>query len=167
YEIIKSFDIGNGLLGVYIHNIKDQNGKTDVKGQNPFEYVGVRIDEKGKAVYYEWKDNKWVEFSDFPNCSRSFLQKYLKQGEVYTLQSLIQSLNLDKYKLDKYKLDNLLKLLKLLKLKSKNETNPSLNNLIKNIYKIIIYPKLYDWVDDNGYDNLGDWIEEAAKQVGR
>jgi hypothetical protein len=25
----------------------------------------------------------------------------------------------------------------------------------------------YDWVDDNGYDNLGDWIASAAKKAGK
>ena len=25
----------------------------------------------------------------------------------------------------------------------------------------------YDWVDDDGYENLGDWIEKAAKAAGR
>jgi len=25
----------------------------------------------------------------------------------------------------------------------------------------------YDWVNDNGRENLGDWVEEAAKIVGR
>lgn len=27
--------------------------------------------------------------------------------------------------------------------------------------------KIYDWVEDDGYKNLDDWIEEAAQQVGR
>ena len=27
--------------------------------------------------------------------------------------------------------------------------------------------KIYDWVEDDGYKNLGDWIEKAAEQVGR
>ena len=27
--------------------------------------------------------------------------------------------------------------------------------------------RLSDWIDDNGYNNLGDWVEEAAKRVGR
>ena len=27
--------------------------------------------------------------------------------------------------------------------------------------------KIYDWVEDGGYKNLGDWIEKAAKQAGR
>ncbi len=25
----------------------------------------------------------------------------------------------------------------------------------------------YDWVDDDGYNNMGDWIEKAAKAAGR
>ena len=28
------------------------------------------------------------------------------------------------------------------------------------------YP-IYDWVSDNGYVNLGDWVERAAKKAGR
>jgi len=26
---------------------------------------------------------------------------------------------------------------------------------------------IYDWVDNVGFDNLGDWIEKAAKDAGR
>lgn len=29
-----------------------------------------------------------------------------------------------------------------------------------------IYP-VYDWVNDNGYDNLGDWVDRAALVAGR
>lgn len=35
YEIDKSLERGNGLFGIYIHNIKDSNGNTDYKGANP------------------------------------------------------------------------------------------------------------------------------------
>lgn len=35
YEINKSVERGNGLLGIYIHNIKDFAGNTDYKGTNP------------------------------------------------------------------------------------------------------------------------------------
>ena len=55
YEIIKSFDKGNGLLGIYIHKIKDKDRNTDSKGENPFEYIGVYIDRDGKAEYCELK----------------------------------------------------------------------------------------------------------------
>jgi len=29
-----------------------------------------------------------------------------------------------------------------------------------------VYP-VYDWVDDDGYGNIADWIEEAARRAGR
>lgn len=35
YEIDKSVGRGNGLFGVYIHNIKDSSQRTDPKGDNP------------------------------------------------------------------------------------------------------------------------------------
>lgn len=35
YEIDKSRERGNGLFGLYIDNIKDQNGKTAPRGANP------------------------------------------------------------------------------------------------------------------------------------
>lgn len=35
YEIDKSIERGNGLLGIYIHGIKDFAGNTDYKGTNP------------------------------------------------------------------------------------------------------------------------------------
>src|SRR5882672_558915 len=39
YEIIESATRGNGLLGIFIHGVKDLNGRTDVKGNNPFDYI--------------------------------------------------------------------------------------------------------------------------------
>lgn len=35
YEIGQSIERGNGLIGIYIHNIKDFAGRTDYKGTNP------------------------------------------------------------------------------------------------------------------------------------
>lgn len=35
YEIEQSVARGNGFLGVYIHNMKDVEGKTDTMGSNP------------------------------------------------------------------------------------------------------------------------------------
>lgn len=81
YEIEQSAKRGNGLIGIYIHRVKDVNGRTDTKGKNPFD-----------NWYYE------------------------RNG--------------------------------------------------KNVYFSEIYPT-YDWVNDNGRDNLGKWIEAAAKKAGK
>ena len=81
YEIEQSHNKKNGLLGIYIHEIKDRNGYTDLKGENPFN-----------SLYIE---NGWS-------------RKYFSD----------------------------------------------------------IYPT-YDWKWDNGYYNIGKWVEEAAQRAGR
>jgi hypothetical protein len=81
YELQKSYQKGNGMLGIYIHQLKDRNGNTSSKGSNMFGEIGK--DASGNPVYFS---------SDY-TC--------------------------------------------------------------------------YDWVDNNGYANLGSWIEAAAKKAGR
>ena len=39
HEIIKSWDDNKGVLGVYIHNLKDFDGKQAVKGANPLARI--------------------------------------------------------------------------------------------------------------------------------
>lgn len=81
YEITASHKKGNGLLGIYIHQLKDKDKNTSTKGKNPFDDWTVT------------RDGKKVPLSS--------------------------------------------------------------------IYKT------YDWVDDDGYNNMGDWIEKAAKSAGK
>lgn len=72
YEIIQSVSRGNGLLGVYIHNVKDLRGNTDRAGENPFDYVrwnnGQGAPLSGSYPTYDWVSNDgrknlstWVE----------------------------------------------------------------------------------------------------------
>jgi len=73
YEIEASKKKGNGLLGIFIHNIKDSNGKTDTKGENPFDYWYITVNDQKKyysSIYstYDWVNNDgynklgdWVE----------------------------------------------------------------------------------------------------------
>lgn len=46
YEIKKSWDSGKGLLGIYIHNLKDSDGNQATKGKNPFDDFTVGEDKK-------------------------------------------------------------------------------------------------------------------------
>jgi len=114
YEIVKSFDRGNGLLGIYIHQIEDQIEETSPKGKNPFDYLMLSIDNNGKAKYYKWDGLRWRLFDKYLNCSLSFDKKYWGKD-----------------------------------------------------YQFSLFFRIYDWVDDDGYNNLGDWVEGAPKQAGR
>jgi MTH538 TIR-like domain (DUF1863) len=39
YEIRKSWERGNALVGLRVHNVKDQHSKTDTAGPNPLDHI--------------------------------------------------------------------------------------------------------------------------------
>jgi hypothetical protein len=48
YEIKKSHEKGNGILGICIHNLKDSNGNRDARGANPL--ANWQIQQDGRNV---------------------------------------------------------------------------------------------------------------------
>jgi Thoeris protein ThsB, TIR-like domain len=44
YEIEKAWNDGKGVLGVYIHNLKDRAGYQSAKGKNPFDEFTMKRD---------------------------------------------------------------------------------------------------------------------------
>ncbi len=67
YEIFKSFEQGNGLLGIHINRIKDKSKHITHKGQNPLDRLALHVSNDGKTVsFYELKDGKWQLFYDLP-----------------------------------------------------------------------------------------------------
>lgn len=110
YEIIKSFDKGNGLLGVYIHNLKNQDKETSVKGNDPFDDLGITLSADGKSASVSvWKNQKWITFEDYPRVSCNYKSEY--GGNFYRLSQLGY--------------------------------------------------KLYDWIENDGYNNFNKWIEDS------
>lgn len=70
YEIEKSWNKGNGMLGVYIHNIKNQFGFTDSQGQNPFNKFSIDNNQLNKLSShvrtYDWlNDNGRYNIDDW------------------------------------------------------------------------------------------------------
>jgi len=78
YEIKKAWHAGKGVLGVYIHNLKDQGDKQATKGANPFDQFTLKLSgttlsavaqaynppySDSQAVYNYIKNNleSWVE----------------------------------------------------------------------------------------------------------
>ena len=68
YEIIESAKKKNGLLGIYIHNVKDLSGQATVKGQNPFDFI--RWDGgNGAALSQSYSTYDWVNDNGRQNLS--------------------------------------------------------------------------------------------------
>jgi len=64
YEIARSVLKGNGLLTVYIHGLKNQDGLTAPKGPDPLEQMGLYKTNNG-IFLAEWKADKWVNYDDY------------------------------------------------------------------------------------------------------
>ncbi|SRR6266487_2489627 len=60
YEIMESYKKGNGLLGIYIHNVKDRLGYTEVQGANPFNNIYLTNVDSSRTYFssiypsYDW-----------------------------------------------------------------------------------------------------------------
>jgi hypothetical protein len=56
YEIASSHKKGNGMLGIYVHNIKDKDGNVSSKGTNPFDNFKFTKSDGTVVTYptYEW-----------------------------------------------------------------------------------------------------------------
>lgn len=77
YEIVKAWNDKRGVLGVYVHNLKDSNEKQSTKGRNPFDEITLGGSKKlssivkayeppssvSTAVYEHIKSNlpQWIE----------------------------------------------------------------------------------------------------------
>ena len=57
YEIRESWKRGNAIIGLYIHNVKDQESKADTQGQNPLEHIYLA---NGQALYFVCATYDWV-----------------------------------------------------------------------------------------------------------
>jgi hypothetical protein len=65
YEIMKSLQRGNKLIGIHINGIKDKDKTVKTSGPNPFEYLGYKYSDDGNTLYlYEWKNGQWTNYSD-------------------------------------------------------------------------------------------------------
>jgi hypothetical protein len=67
YEIVRSFERGNGIFSVNINRIKDKSGSISSKGLNPLDRLGLRISRDGRKIeFLEFVDRKWQLFADLP-----------------------------------------------------------------------------------------------------
>lgn len=65
YEIMKSIQKGNLLLGIHINSITGKDERTKSLGPNPFNYLGLQISDDGrKGSPTVWDGQKWTFYSD-------------------------------------------------------------------------------------------------------
>jgi len=82
YEIIKSFERGNGILGVHINRIRGKDQSISARGLNPLDRLKFQISDDGKKIrFYELVNRKWVVFTDLPEINNKKSNTlYFKDG---------------------------------------------------------------------------------------
>ena len=82
YEIVKSFEKGNGLLAVHINRIRGKDQCISAKGTNPFDRLSIYITEDGRKIqFYELVNRKWQLFEDLPEINNKKSNTiYFKDG---------------------------------------------------------------------------------------
>ena len=78
YEIFKSIDVGNVLLGIHINSIKGKDKKKKRAGPDPLNYCGLRVSDDGMTgTPIVWKTDKWYYFQKLDGFSiREQPEKY-------------------------------------------------------------------------------------------
>jgi hypothetical protein len=67
YELEQSWKKGNGILGIYIHNIKDRNGNTSPSGSNSFGPIFTSPYDDKKYFYERFPTYDWVNDDGYKN----------------------------------------------------------------------------------------------------
>ena len=70
YEIKRGWELGKGLLGIYIHNLKDKNGNQSIKGRNPFDDFTLNGQELSKII----------KAYDPPHSDSKYVYDYIKNN---------------------------------------------------------------------------------------
>lgn len=96
YELVKSFEMNKGIVGVGINWIKGKNQKIKFwPGENPFDFLKIQISTDGKKIeIFENRNNIWISFKDLPQIKNSHF-KEIYFGKTFKFSTLYKRYSYD------------------------------------------------------------------------
>lgn len=86
YEIIKSIERGNRVIGVHINSIKDKYGVIKAVGPDPFDFLALSISADGnRASPLEYRGGAWVNYADHDGWGFGSPQPTANRGKALKL----------------------------------------------------------------------------------
>lgn len=76
YELEKSWEKGNGILGIYVHNLKDKDGYTSKKGDNSFGPIFTSYKDDKKYFFERFKTFNWKTDDGYNNIGKWIEEAY-------------------------------------------------------------------------------------------
>ena len=78
YEIKKAWESGKGVIGVCIHNLKDNDGEQSSKGRNPFD--DFTVDGKKLSSVVSLKNSPYTGSQNVYNHIRDNLKDWIEEA---------------------------------------------------------------------------------------
>lgn len=86
YEIQKAYELNKGIVGIYVHNLKDKNGNQTTKGCNPFynmyTYDHKRLSDFVTCFDSIYSTSKYV-YEDIEENIEDLIEDAIKAGGTY------------------------------------------------------------------------------------
>lgn len=80
YEIEKSWNDGKGVLGIYIHNLKNKDGNQTTKGKNPFDDFTMKRDNKKLSDFVKTYDPPYSISTNVYNYIKENIEKWIEEA---------------------------------------------------------------------------------------
>lgn len=80
YEIEKSWNDGKGVLGIYIHNLKNKDGNQTAKGKNPFDDFTMKRDNKKLSAFVKTYDPPYSISTNVYNYIKENIEKWIEEA---------------------------------------------------------------------------------------
>lgn len=83
YEIKKAYELKKGIVGIYIHGLKDKDGNQTIKGNNPFNQIFIPNSNKLLSEY--------VKCYDTPYKSSNYVYDNIKENIENLIEEAIKN----------------------------------------------------------------------------
>lgn len=87
YEIKKAYELKKGIVGIYIHKLKDKTGNQDSEGNNPFHniYIGEKNERLSKYVtcFKSSYQSSLAVYSDIENHIEKLIEDAISASGTY------------------------------------------------------------------------------------
>lgn len=80
YEIEKAYELNKGIVGVYIHNLKDSQGNQTTKGSNPFYSILIGKDKERLSKYVTCFDSSYSSSTNVYNDIKDNIEQLIEDA---------------------------------------------------------------------------------------
>ena len=80
YEIEKAYELNKGIVGIYVHNLKDSNGNQTKKGSNPFYNILIGKDKERLSKYVTCFDSSYSTSTNVYNDIKENIEQLIEDA---------------------------------------------------------------------------------------